>query len=64
LSNEEYLFGSQSPYEDLEVQVEKKGFCFKCYYLIRLEGAPGAKLEVGVTDMFTPVLLWNDGVIR
>lgn len=58
------MFGSDSPYEDLEVKVGQKGFCFKCYYLIKLQGAPGALLDVGVTDMYTPVLMWDDGVVR
>ncbi len=44
LKSQHFLFGSDSPYEDLQVEVNSSGFCYDCYYLIKLVGAPSAEV--------------------
>lgn len=42
IKDQKFLFGSDTPYEDLYVDKDASGFCFDCNYLIKLIGEPSA----------------------
>lgn len=64
MKSQKFLFGSDTPYEDLYVDKEDQGFCFDCNYLIKLIGEPSAEVQVGISDSLTPVVLPAGGVVR
>ena len=63
IKQNKFIFGSDSPYDDLEITPDQTEFCYKCFYLLKLKGKD-VKAVVGVSEPRSPVLLYDNGAVR